>query len=42
MTMKLKKPDIRDIIIMIETFIIFLLLFRHWDQVKTFIAGLFT
>ena len=42
MTMKLKKPDIKEIIIMIETFIIFLLLFRNWDQVKSFIAAFFT
>ncbi len=40
--MKLRKPDVKDIVIMIETFIIFLLLFHYWDEVKAFIAGIFT
>jgi hypothetical protein len=39
--MKLRKPDIKDIIISVETFILFFLLFRYWDQVKMFIAALF-
>ncbi|MDX2431673.1 MAG: hypothetical protein QNK35_12120 [Bacteroides sp.] len=40
--MKLRKPDVKDIVIMIETFIIFLLLFHYWDEVKAFIAGIFS
>lgn len=40
--MKLRKPDWKGIIIMIETFILFLILFRNWDAVKDFIAGIFT
>jgi hypothetical protein len=36
--MKLKKPDWKEILIMIETFILFLILFRNWDEVKAFIA----
>jgi len=40
--MKLKKPDWKEIIIMIETFILFLLLFRFWDEVKSVIAGIFS
>ncbi len=40
--MKLKKPVGKDIVIMIETFILFLLLFHYWDEVKAFIAGIFS
>lgn len=40
--MKLRKPDGKDIVIMIESFIIFLLLFHYWDEVKAFIAGIFS
>ena len=40
--MKFRKPDIRDIIIVIETFLLFFLLFHSWDMVKLFLAGIFT
>lgn len=40
--MKIKKPDWKDILIFIESAILFMLLFRFWDEVKAFIAGLFT
>jgi hypothetical protein len=40
--MKFKKPDAREIVIVIETFILFFLIFHFWDEVKTFITGLFT
>jgi len=40
--MKLKKPDWKGILIMIETFILFLLLFHFWDEVKAFIARILT
>jgi len=39
--MRFRKPDWKDIIIMIETFILFFLLFHYWDGVKSFIASLF-
>jgi len=40
--MKIKKPDWKDIVIFIETAILAKLLFNYWDEVKVFIAGLFT
>lgn len=40
--MKIKKPDWKDILIFFESAILFSLLFRFWDEVKAFIAGLFT
>ena len=40
--MKLKKPDWKGVIIMIETFILFFLLFHYWDEVKSFIARIFS
>jgi hypothetical protein len=40
--MKIKKPDWKDIVIFIETAILASLLFNNWDEVKDFIAGLFT
>lgn len=40
--MKLKKPDYKDIIIYIESSILFGLLFHFWDEVKIFIAGIFS
>jgi len=40
--MRLKRPDWKDIVIMIETFILFLLLFPFWDEVKAFISGIFS
>jgi hypothetical protein len=40
--MKLKRPDWKGIIIMIETFILFLILFHFWDEVKALIAGIFS
>ncbi len=40
--MKLKKPDWKDIVIAIETAILFKLLVQYWDEVKIFIAGIFT
>ena len=40
--MKLRKPDGKEIIIIIETFIIFFLLFYFWDEVKLIIAGILT
>ena len=40
--MKLRKPDWKDVVIMIETFILFLLLFHYWDEVKSFVAGIFS
>ncbi len=40
--MKIKKPDWKDIVIFVESVILFKILFHHWDEVKAFIAGLFT
>ena len=40
--MKLRKPDWKEVIIMIETFILFFLLFHFWDEVKEFVAGIFS
>ena len=40
--MKIKKPDWKDIVIFIETAILFKLLFHFWDEVKAFIVALFT
>jgi len=40
--MKLSLPDWKGILIMIETFILFLLLFRNWDEVKAFISRIFS
>jgi len=40
--MKIKKPDWKDIVIFIETAILFKLMFQFWDEVKAFIVGLFT
>jgi hypothetical protein len=37
-----RKPDYRDVIIAIETFVLFLVLFKSWDQVKLILAGLFS
>jgi len=42
MAMRIKKPDYKDIIIFIETAILSGLLFHFWDEVKAFIAGIFT
>jgi len=39
--MKIKKPDWKDILIFIESAILFKLLFHFWDEVKAFIAGIF-
>ncbi len=39
--MKIKKPGYKDIIIFIESFIIFFLMVNHWDEVKLFITGIF-
>lgn len=40
--MKIKKPDWKDIVIFIESAILFKLLFQFWDEVKASIAGIFT
>ena len=40
--MKIKKPNWKDIVIFIETAILFKLLFHFWDEVKAFIVALFT
>ena len=40
--MKIKKPDWKEIVILIETAILAMLLFHYWDEVKVFIAALFT
>jgi hypothetical protein len=40
--MKIKKPDWKDIVIFIESAILFKLLFQFWDEVKEAIAGFFT
>jgi hypothetical protein len=40
--MKIKKPDWKDIVIFIETAILFKLLFLFWDEVKAFIVSLLT
>lgn len=40
--MKIKKPDYKDIIIFIETAIIFYFLFHYWDDVKAFLISIFT
>ena len=39
--MKIKKPDWKDIVIFIESAILFKLLFHFWDEVKAFISGIF-
>jgi len=39
--MKIKKPKTKEIIIFIETAIIFYLLFQYWDEVKAFIVNIF-
>lgn len=39
--MKLRRPHWKDIVIITETTILFLLLFRYWDEVKAFVAGIF-
>lgn len=39
--MKIKKPDWKDIVIFIETAILFKILFHFWDEVKIFVAGIF-
>jgi hypothetical protein len=39
---KRARVDIRDAIIVLESFILFLLLFRNWDAVKAWITGLFS
>lgn len=41
-TMKLKRPTWKDMVIVIGAFILFLLLFHYWDEVKAFIAGIFS
>ncbi len=40
--MKLKKPDWKMIGTMIVTMILSYLLFHNWDEVKAFIAGIFS
>ena len=40
--MKIKKPDWKDIVIFIETAILFKLFFHFWDEVKAFVVSLFT
>ena len=40
--MKTGKPDWKDIVILVETFILFFLLFHYWDEVKVFITGIFS
>ena len=40
--MKLRKPDWKEVIMMIETFILFFLLFQFWDEVKAVVAGIFS
>ena len=40
--MKIKKPDWKDIVIFIETAILFKVLFHFWDEVKEFLVSLFT
>lgn len=40
--MRLRKPDWKEIIIIIETAIIFFILFHNWDTVKDYIAGIFS
>jgi len=41
-SMKIKKPDWKDIVIFIETAILAKLLFHNWDEVKEFVVSLFT
>jgi len=40
--MKKWKPDWKGYMVIIVSFILFSLLFRHWDEVKLFVAGLFS
>jgi hypothetical protein len=40
--MKFRKPDLRDIIIAVETFLLFFLLFHSWDRIISFLANIFT
>ena len=40
--MKLRKPDWKEVIMTIETFILFFLLFHFWDEVKALVAGIFS
>jgi hypothetical protein len=38
--MKLKKPDWKILVIVVESFILFKILFHFWDEVKDYIAGI--
>jgi len=40
--MKIKKPNTKDIIIFIETALIFFFIFHYWDEVKALIVNIFT
>ena len=40
--MKLKKPDWKDLVIAVETFILFSILLDNWDAFKAWIAAIFT
>ncbi len=40
--MKIRKPNWKSVLIIIVSFIVFSLLFRYWDEVKLFVAGLFS
>ncbi len=40
--MKNGKPNWKQTLIMAFIFIVFLLLFHHWDKVKAFVAAIFS
>jgi len=40
--MKKLKVNWKDLIIFAETFILLVILFDHWDEVKAWIGGLFS
>ena len=40
--MKIRKPDWKFYLVLVVSFIAFSLLFNNWDEVKLFLAGLFS
>ena len=40
--MRIKKPRRRDIIIFFVTLVVFGAIVTYWDQIKDFIAGIFS
>lgn len=40
--MKIRKPEWKFYVVLVAGFVLFSLLFRYWDEVKLFLAGLFS